>query len=90
MNDIDVSEIARILFPWADKVIVTGQENARALTPAQIRERLTREISRDNIFDADSVRDALSLAENLRPRDGVVVVTGSLYLIGEAKEILNN
>jgi dihydrofolate synthase/folylpolyglutamate synthase len=81
MLDKDVRRVAEILFPIAERVIATRPENPRAASPEQIREAAGR-ISVE-IEDVASVSAALARAKTLAGADGLVVVTGSIYLVGE-------
>lgn len=86
MQDKAVREIAEILFPLATHVIATQAENPRSATPSDIRaaaSRITAEIE-----DALNVTDALHRAQALASPDGTVVITGSIYVVGEAMRAL--
>jgi len=86
MRDKAVSEMAEILFPLADRVIATHADNPRAATPAEIREA-ARRVSVD--FDeAPEVPAALASARAAAGTRGLVVVTGSIYIVGEAMRML--
>jgi folylpolyglutamate synthase/dihydropteroate synthase len=41
------------------------------------------------MHQAHSVADALRLANKMTPEDGLVCVTGSLYLVGAVQDVLN-
>ena len=82
MRDKAIGEMAEILFPFADHVIATHADNPRAATPAEIRKAAHR-ISAE-IEDAVDVPSALQRAKKLTGENGVVVVTGSIYIVGEA------
>jgi dihydrofolate synthase/folylpolyglutamate synthase len=82
MQDKDVRQVTEILFSIAEHVIATRADNPRAASPEQIRgasARLSVEIE-----DAASVSSALAHAKTLAGADGLIVVTGSIYLVGEA------
>jgi len=86
MRDKAIGEISEILFPLAECVIATCAENPRSATPEEIREAASRvqtemELSRD-------IRSALERARVLAAADGIVVVTGSIYVVGEAMRAL--
>jgi dihydrofolate synthase/folylpolyglutamate synthase len=81
MRDKAVEEIAGILFPLADELILTAPDNPRALRP----EVLAPLAPRARI--SPSISGALTLAESAAP-DDVVVVTGSLFVVGEALDKL--
>ena len=48
------------------------------------------EIAKEKIFATANVTTAVDIAHEITPADGLILVTGSLYLVGEAKKILNN
>ena len=86
MRDKAIAEMAEILFPLAERVIATQAENPRSATPEEIRQaarRLTIDIE-----EAPDVAAALARARALAPPQGVVVVTGSIYIVGEAMRLL--
>jgi len=86
MRDKAVAEIAEILFPLAERVIATRADNPRSATPDEIREAAVR-ISTD-IEDAADVASALERASALAGPHGIVVITGSIYIVGEAMRAL--
>jgi dihydrofolate synthase/folylpolyglutamate synthase len=86
MRDKAISEIAEILFPLAAHVIATKADNPRSATPDEIREAASRTAT--DIEDATDVASALDRASSLAGPRGVVVITGSIYIVGEAMRIL--
>ncbi len=85
MRDKAISEIAEILFPIADRVIATQPGNPRAATPEEIRQAAGR--TGTEIECAAGVAAALDRAREPALPDGVMVVTGSIYLVGEAMQV---
>jgi dihydrofolate synthase/folylpolyglutamate synthase len=83
MSDKDLSVISPLLFPLASELIFTAPDNPRSYSPRQLAE-LSGE-SRAKL--APTTREALQLAGEAGPED-VVFVTGSLYLVGEARPLL--
>lgn len=88
MRDKEIAEIATILFPLAARIVLTEPENSRSLSYEELLEQIPDDISRLNVFAADSVEKALTIAETMTPDDGIILVTGSLYLVGEVKQVL--
>jgi dihydrofolate synthase/folylpolyglutamate synthase len=88
MRDKDLSEIAAAIFPVADRLILTSIDNPRAAAPDALREFVPSSFDLSKLFLAHSSSDALQLAREATPRDGLICVTGSLYLIGEVKSLL--
>jgi dihydrofolate synthase/folylpolyglutamate synthase len=88
MRDKDLAEIAMILFPVARRLILTGVSNPRAASPEMLAGIAARAVDSLTITLAPDIDKALSLALAQTPPEGVVCVTGSLYLVGEAQSIL--
>jgi dihydrofolate synthase/folylpolyglutamate synthase len=85
MNDKSVAEMAELLFPRAETIILTKPSNRRSLTAGEIRIRAGWS---ENVIETDSVKEAVAAAEALANER--ILVTGSLYLIGEVKQLIEN
>jgi dihydrofolate synthase / folylpolyglutamate synthase len=86
MRDKAISEMAEILFPLAERVIATRAENPRSATPEEIREAASRTSAEIEI--APDAAAALAQARAAAGSNGVVVITGSIYVVGEAMRLL--
>jgi dihydrofolate synthase/folylpolyglutamate synthase len=86
MRDKAISEMAQILFPLAEQVIAVQAENPRSASPEEIREAAKR--SSTEIETAENVASALDRARALSKPETVVVITGSIYVVGEAMRSL--
>jgi dihydrofolate synthase/folylpolyglutamate synthase len=86
MRDKAIGEIAEILFPLAERVIATRADNPRSATPDEIREAAVRTAT--DIEDVADIAAALQRARSLAGPEGVVVITGSIYIVGEAMRLL--
>jgi dihydrofolate synthase/folylpolyglutamate synthase len=87
MEDKDVRGLARVLFPRATEVVLTRPRVARAATPDELARRAGRMASRAH--RQPSVARALALARRLgRAHGAMVLVAGSLYLVGAVEAIL--
>ena len=87
MGDKAVTEIAQILFPLAQHVVATRANNPRSATPQEVRDAGSR--TGADILLEPSVPAALERAAKLAGPGGLVVVTGSIYLVGETLNQLN-
>lgn len=87
MRDKAIPEMAEILFPLAEQVVATRAENPRSATAAEIAEAAARVTG--EIKDAADVPSALQMARSLAGPAGLVVVTGSIYIVGEAMRALS-
>ncbi|HXW16954.1 MAG TPA: folylpolyglutamate synthase/dihydrofolate synthase family protein [Candidatus Acidoferrales bacterium] len=83
MRDKAVDEIAGVLFPRAEHVILTQPRQSRALSVDVLSQ-----VAGYHAAKSESIADAsraIERARQLAGSDGVVFITGSLYLVGEAR-----
>jgi len=86
MRDKAISEMTEILFPLAVRVIATRPENPRAASAEEIRESASR--TGTEVETIPDVKMALETGLAIATGPAVVVVTGSIYLVGEAMHLL--
>jgi dihydrofolate synthase/folylpolyglutamate synthase len=82
MRDKAISEMAEILFPLAERVIATRPENPRSALPQEIQQAASR--TGAEIEPVAEVALALERARESAALRTIMVVTGSIYLVGEA------
>jgi dihydrofolate synthase / folylpolyglutamate synthase len=87
MRDKDLNEIAGILFPIANHLILTQPESPRAATVQQLQQVIPPNYDRKEITFTSTTLEALHKAFIITEPDGVICITGSLYLVGEALNI---
>ena len=87
MRDKAISEMTEILFPLAARVVATHPDNPRAASPEEIREAASR--TGTEVETIADVQTALETALAGATGSAVVVVTGSIYLVGEAMRLLD-
>jgi dihydrofolate synthase/folylpolyglutamate synthase len=88
MRDKALAEIGAILFPAAEHLILTEPRNPRAATVEELLRAVPSPAASSTIALAPSSRDALIIARAHTPPGGTVCVSGSLYLVGEVKALL--
>jgi dihydrofolate synthase / folylpolyglutamate synthase len=86
MSDKAIQEMADILFPIAQHVIVAPIANPRAATAEQLLHAGSR--TGTPMVTEESVATSLARAADLAPSEGVIVVTGSIFLVGEAMKTM--
>jgi dihydrofolate synthase / folylpolyglutamate synthase len=86
MRDKAISEMAEILFPLAQRVIATRPENPRSASPEEIQQAAHRTGTEIELVAEPEA--ALERARIEAGAQGVVVITGSIYLVGEAMRLL--
>ena len=80
-NDKDIKGICTVLSPLADKVVLTRADSPRASQP----EVLARYFKGKDLYLTSSVKEARHTAlETARP-DSLILVCGSLFVVGEFK-----
>ncbi len=82
--DKDLEGIIGALNAIVNKVIVTRANHPRAYRFS--REQIERFWPRGNCLNSENVSQALDMAFNSAGDDEVIVVTGSLFVVGEARE----
>ena len=81
MRDKPLQEMAEILFSIADRVVVTRVNNPRAASTSELLQAAAR--TGTSLHAQDSVPAALALARSLTRSGDLIVVTGSIFLVGE-------
>jgi dihydrofolate synthase/folylpolyglutamate synthase len=84
MEDKQVAEMAEELFPAVRTVVLTRPSNPRAADPARLAPTLPDSRGGRPVVTR-TVDEALAWAYHVTPRDGLICIAGSLYLVGEAK-----
>jgi dihydrofolate synthase/folylpolyglutamate synthase len=85
MRDKKVDNIADILFPLAEKVILTRFSYFRSATPEELWEKALR--YRERTLREPDVKLAYRMAQELAGPSGTVLIAGSLFLVGEIKKL---
>lgn len=94
LRDKDLNEIARILFPLFDstgdrphdRIVFAPIPNPRA---AALEDLLAAARALDiPAQSAPTAAEALALARQLTPSDGLIIATGSIYLIGALRDLV--
>jgi dihydrofolate synthase/folylpolyglutamate synthase len=88
MRDKPLDQLAEILFPKARDLILTGIDNPRAASPEELKAAMPSALEPSRIHQASLPLEALRIAREITRPDDLIVVTGSLYLIGETQTML--
>jgi dihydrofolate synthase/folylpolyglutamate synthase len=83
MRDKAIDEICGALFPRAHQVIATAPRQTRALAP----DAIAAIADHPNLRTAATIEEALALVSDASP-DEAIFITGSLFLVAEARAIL--
>ncbi|MBI4653404.1 MAG: bifunctional folylpolyglutamate synthase/dihydrofolate synthase [Nitrospirae bacterium] len=96
MGDKDIEGILKPLIQLSETVILTRPRGERAATPERLKESVTSLLSKEennknplqNLITTNTVEEAINHAKTLWHEESIILVTGSFYTAGEAKEIL--
>ncbi|MEP6743149.1 MAG: folylpolyglutamate synthase/dihydrofolate synthase family protein [bacterium] len=88
MRDKNLEEMAAILFPAAAQIVLTQADNPRSASVEELQE-IAAAIGVVNLFVARRVNGALEKADEVTSSPSLICITGSLYLLGEVKAIVN-
>ena len=89
MKEKDLAGIADIIFPKAETLILTKPDNPRSMETSELL-KFVPEDFRNRVFETRTVAESIEKAREISPKNNLILVTGSLYLIGEAQKILKN
>ena len=86
MGDKDIDSMATELFSAAQTIVLTRLKDPRAADNARMGKAALGTSS--NVIFTETVRQAMSWARSVTQPDGVICVAGSLYLVGEVKQLI--
>lgn len=89
-KDKDIAGICKELCPLACEIILTQADNPRAADVDTIKQTISSQLtaSSSQLYKAKRVEDAIELAKKRTRVEDLILVTGSLFLVGEAREFL--
>jgi dihydrofolate synthase/folylpolyglutamate synthase len=87
-KDKNLTGIIGELLPAAEAVIVTAAKSPRSASPEELQEICRRHFPQVSCDAEGILKSALGKARAMAGENGIVAVTGSLYLVGEAMELL--
>jgi len=84
MKDKEYEKMLGEVLPCVDEVIFTSSTNERALIPASMKKSMPEAIV------AENPSGALKKAKSISNENDVLIITGSLYLVGECYAIIDD
>ncbi len=82
LSDKNVKEMVKIISPIADKIIVTKSSNNRAFDPVMLKSFFKPETT----VVKNTVSEAVEYAKKIGKKQDIIVITGSLFTVGEARD----
>jgi dihydrofolate synthase/folylpolyglutamate synthase len=87
MRDKSLNQMISSLLPKSAKVVLTTLDNPRAASVDELVNAIPA-AAQSKLVRASNVAEALERARELCASNGIICVTGSLHLIGEAQKLL--
>jgi len=81
-DDKDIPGICRVLDCLADEIILTRANTIRATDPARLAGYFKRKT-----YLTQSVKEARLLTKKLACKEDLILVTGSLFVVGEFRNV---
>lgn len=93
MKDKDCAKVCHILAPLAREIIVTPVSSPRSILPVELASFCRQANPHAEVFVTGGIIEALATSyqrARLIEKSPLIVITGSLYLIGEALEVMES
>jgi len=87
-QDKDLNNILKEIVVEADSIMVTRSKNPRAATPEDLYQRIEKLCGKQPEI-MDNIQDAISTAKQMASKEDLICITGSAYLAGEARQVLD-
>ncbi len=89
LSDKNIKQMLNIILPLANIAIITKSKSKRAVEPEVIIEQMEKSLLSIPIILAKDVQSAIYKALSLVRKNDLICVTGSLYVVGEARQMMN-
>jgi dihydrofolate synthase/folylpolyglutamate synthase len=87
LRDKPIRELAQILFPLFDRILLTTVDSPRSASLSELSE--AAEPTGTVVDECASPVDAMDMATWVTPASGLIVVTGSVLLVGAVRSMLD-
>ena len=85
-SDKDIPEMLKVICPITDELVITQFNHPRSASVQTVAELVPQDAP--SLHVTANVREAIGLAVDLAQQNDLICVTGSLYLVGEARGLL--
>ena len=86
LGDKEYKKMIELIMPVVHKVVITEPESIRKLNIEKLSETLSG--YNKSVFKEKSIKKAVELAKSITEENGVIICSGSLYMVGEIRKIL--
>jgi dihydrofolate synthase/folylpolyglutamate synthase len=88
LSDKNIDEMLKTIVPIADIVITTKSSNKRACEPSKLKQMIQKLDPGKEIVVKERIKDAIDHAKSVAKKDDLVCITGSIFTVGEARNLL--
>lgn len=88
LKDKDVEQIVSIIAPKVDRILTTEPGNPRKISAKDLSVIVNK--YNDDFEYKENIKDAIELSYKEYKENDLILVSGSLYLIGEVRKIIKN
>ena len=90
LSDKNIKEMLEIIVPIADIIITTKSSNSRAFNPNELKDMVIAIDLNKQVFVFEKIKYAIDKAQSISKSNDLICITGSLYTLGEVKELLDS
>ena len=87
LSDKNISKMLKIIVPLANMIILTKSNNSRACNPQELEKQVNGLKLKGKTIITTNVKDAIDHAQKIAGKDDLICITGSLFTVGEARDI---
>jgi len=88
LSDKDIPSMLSIIIPLANVIITTKSNISRACEPFALKEMITKLDKKKEVIIKEKIIDAIEFAKTIAEESDIICITGSLYIVGRARDYL--
>jgi dihydrofolate synthase/folylpolyglutamate synthase len=88
LSDKNIKEILKTMVPIGNSIVLTKSKNLRACEPIDLKNKIEELGLHKRIVIKDDIVTAVRYAKSVAKKDDLICITGSLFTVGKARDIL--
>jgi dihydrofolate synthase/folylpolyglutamate synthase len=90
LSDKNIKKMLEIILPISDIIIATKSTNYRACNPNKMLDIAMKISPKKQCFGIEYIKEAIIKAQNISKNGDLILITGSLFTVGEARDFFTN
>lgn len=86
-SDKNIFDFLKEFYKVSQRIIISRVKNPRSADPEDIEKQLA---DKNKIIKVKDLKEGIKIAKSLSSKKDLILITGSLYLVGEALKIIRN